>query len=149
MLQGVRETVLEALNIEENDNYTFDRKRKRWEADLPTRLTKQRGFVVAGVARTEGHAVELANRVKPDIITAETVLANGSSGIDAVNKILTFTDAIPVFVTSFPQNLLKASKRPEPAGLVTKPFDPQTLTSILREGHEHLKRSWATKNGPA
>ncbi|NTH51019.1 TIR domain-containing protein [Agrobacterium rhizogenes] len=44
-------------------------------------LLDQEGFVVAGVARTEKEAIELARIVRPDIILSETVLADGSSGI--------------------------------------------------------------------
>jgi len=40
MLQGVRRTVLEILNIEGHDNDHFDRKRRRWEKELPEALGK-------------------------------------------------------------------------------------------------------------
>ncbi|NTF55018.1 TIR domain-containing protein [Agrobacterium rhizogenes] len=99
-------------------------------------LLDQEGFVVAGVARTEKEAIELARIVRPDIILSETVLADGSSGISAVMKIIEEYRAYPLFVTAFPERLLKG--RPERTAIVAKPFDPDDLKREIRKCYNDL-----------
>ena len=57
-------------------------------------------------------------------------LADGSSGIDAVADILARIDVPVIFITAFPERLL-TGERPEPAYLVAKPFNPETLTATI------------------
>jgi DNA-binding LytR/AlgR family response regulator len=68
----------------------------------------------------------------PKMILADIQLADGSSGIDAVNDILKST-AIPViFITAFPERLLTGTK-PEPAFLVTKPFNSEMVKALISQ----------------
>ncbi len=90
------------------------------------------GHTVVGVARTHKEAVELFERTAPKMVLADIQLADGSSGIDAVNDILR-TSAIPVvFITAFPERLLTGDK-PEPAFLVTKPFNPDMVKALISQ----------------
>lgn len=90
------------------------------------------GHKVAGVARTYGEAITLFEKTTPKMILADIQLADGSSGIDAVNEILKST-AIPViFITAFPERLLTGTK-PEPAFLVTKPFNPDMVKALISQ----------------
>ena len=90
------------------------------------------GHKVTGIARTHTEAIELYNRQKPAMILADIQLADGSSGIDAVNEILE-SAAIPViFITAFPERLLTGD-RPEPAFLVTKPFNPDMVKALISQ----------------
>ncbi len=59
-------------------------------------LLDEEGFVLAGVARTEKEAIELAKTARPDIIVSETVLADASSDISS-QKNLEFHHAYPSF----------------------------------------------------
>ncbi len=66
------------------------------------------------------------------MVLADIQLADGSSGIDAVNEILS-TSAIPViFITAFPEHLL-TGERPEPAFLVTKPFNEDMVKALISQ----------------
>ena len=66
------------------------------------------------------------------MILADIQLADGSSGIDAVNDILS-TEALPViFITAFPERLL-TGERPEPTFLVTKPFNPDMVKALISQ----------------
>jgi len=66
------------------------------------------------------------------MVLADIQLADGSSGIDAVNEILQ-NDAIPViFITAFPERLL-TGERPEPTFLVTKPFNPDMVKALISQ----------------
>ncbi len=95
-------------------------------------MVEDLGHRVTGTARTHTEAVELFRRTNPKMVLADIQLADGSSGIDAVNDILK-TDTIPViFITAFPERLL-TGERPEPAFLVTKPFNPDMVKALISQ----------------
>ncbi|MCQ1855992.1 TIR domain-containing protein [Neorhizobium galegae] len=102
-------------------------------------IIEDAGCILGGVVRTASELIEVAERVQPDIITTEISLADGSSGIDAVNEILTFHDVSAIVITRTPEALLKGP-RPEPVFLVTKPFDPGTLMRVIEEAHGAVMR---------
>ncbi|MGF0539478.1 response regulator [Agrobacterium sp. ES01] len=95
-------------------------------------MVEDLGHRVTGVARTHSEAVALFKTTSPKMILADIQLADGSSGIDAVNDILK-VDTIPViFITAFPERLL-TGERPEPAFLVTKPFNPDMVKALISQ----------------
>jgi DNA-directed RNA polymerase specialized sigma24 family protein len=95
-------------------------------------MVEDLGHRVTGIARTHAEAVELYKRTNPKMVLADIQLADGSSGIDAVNDILK-VDTIPViFITAFPERLL-TGERPEPAFLVTKPFNPDMVKALISQ----------------
>lgn len=85
---------------------------------------------VTGIARTRGEAIDLANRFAPELVLADISLADGSSGIDAVKDILGTMNVPVIFITAFPERLL-TGERPEPTYLITKPFEPETVTATI------------------
>lgn len=89
-------------------------------------IVQEMGHEVVGTATTRSEAVALAKRTRPGIVMADIELGDGSSGIDAVADILESTDVPVIFVTAYPERLLSGQGR-EPAFLVTKPFEPETL----------------------
>jgi CheY-like chemotaxis protein len=90
------------------------------------------GHRVTGIARTHKEALALFRADKPGMVLADIELADGSSGIDAVNDILA-TDTLPViFITAYPEHLL-TGLRPEPAFLVTKPFDENMVKALISQ----------------
>ena len=95
-------------------------------------MVESLGHRVTGIARTHTEAVKLFQSGKPKMVLADIQLADGSSGIDAVNDILK-TSAVPViFITAFPERLLTGD-RPEPAFLVTKPFNPDMVKALISQ----------------
>lgn len=88
------------------------------------------GHTVTGVARTREEAVTLAHRIRPELVLADISLADGSSGVDAVNDILSAIDVPVIFITAFPERLL-TGERPEPTYLITKPFEPETVKATI------------------
>jgi len=90
------------------------------------------GHRVTGIARTRDEAVELFERTKPNMVLADIQLADGSSGIDAVNDILDSGDIPVIFITAFPERLLTGEK-PEPAFVVTKPFSPTMVKALISQ----------------
>ncbi len=95
-------------------------------------LVESLGHRVVGIARTHKEAVALYGKTQPKMILADIQLADGSSGIDAVNDILS-SEALPViFITAFPERLL-TGERPEPTFLVTKPFNPDMVKALISQ----------------
>lgn len=89
--------------------------------DLETVVTDM-GHIVTGHADTHAAAMSLAQEIEPDLILADVVLADETSGIDAANEILSTYDSKPViFVTGHPEKLLTGNK-PEPTYLIPKPY---------------------------
>ncbi len=90
------------------------------------------GHRVTGIARTHGEALDLYRKTSPKMVLADIQLADGSSGIDAVNEILGQAAVPVIFITAFPERLL-TGKRPEPAFLVTKPFNPDMVKALISQ----------------
>jgi DNA-directed RNA polymerase specialized sigma24 family protein len=96
------------------------------------RLVTDLGHRVAKIARTERQAIEAVKRARPGLILADIQLADGSSGLDAVNEILRSFSVPVIFVTAYPQRLLTGT-RPEPTFLITKPFHPENVKAIISQ----------------
>jgi CheY-like chemotaxis protein len=89
-------------------------------------IVESLGHEVIGVAGRHAEAVELARKHQPGLVLADVQLQDGDSGILTVQEIMQSMDAPVIFVTGFPERLLTGD-RVEPAFIVTKPFDPETL----------------------
>ncbi|MCX7303835.1 MAG: response regulator [Hyphomicrobiales bacterium] len=95
-------------------------------------MVESLGHRVVGTARTHTEATALFRTSHPRMILADIQLADGSSGIDAVNEILNSTSLPVIFITAFPERLL-TGERPEPAFLVTKPFNPDMVKALISQ----------------
>lgn len=95
-------------------------------------LVESLGHKVVSVARTHKEAVSLYHKTRPKMILADIQLADGSSGIDAVNDILNEHPIPVIFITAFPERLL-TGERPEPTFLVTKPFNPDMVKALISQ----------------
>lgn len=95
-------------------------------------LVKGLGHRVSGVARTHREAVAEVKKKQPGLVLADIHLADGSSGLDAVNEILLGINLPVIFITAFPERLL-TGERPEPTFLITKPFEPNTVRALVSQ----------------
>ena len=95
-------------------------------------LVKNLGHRVIGVARTHTDAVALAKNKRPGLILADIQLADGSSGLDAVNELLRTFEVPVVFITAYPERFL-TGERPEPAFLISKPFQPAMVSAVASQ----------------
>ena len=97
-------------------------------------MVRDLGHDVLGVARTHREAVALVKggAPAPGLVLADIQLADGSSGLDAVNEILTEIEVPVIFITAFPERLLTGEK-PEPAFLITKPFRPEAVKAAISQ----------------
>jgi DNA-directed RNA polymerase specialized sigma24 family protein len=95
-------------------------------------LVENLGHRVLGVARTHQAALTLAKAKRPGLILADIQLADGSSGLDAVNELLQSFEVPVIFITAYPERFL-TGERPEPAFLIAKPFQPSTVSAVISQ----------------
>lgn len=95
-------------------------------------LVEGLGHRVTGIARTRTEAVSLAGSKRPGLILADIQLADGSSGLDAVNDLLEAFEVPVIFITAYPERFL-TGERPEPAFLIAKPFQPANVSAVISQ----------------
>lgn len=100
---------------------------------------RELGHEVVAIASTYRQAIAQAATVDPSLVLADIQLADDSSGIDVVNELLAQARLPVVFVTAFPERLL-TGERPEPAFLITKPFDRDMLAVALAQAIDSVER---------
>jgi CheY-like chemotaxis protein len=95
-------------------------------------LVEELGHRVISVARTHCEAIKIAGRERPGLILTDVQLADGSSGLDAVNEIVG-DFAVPVIViTGYPKRYLTGTLT-QPDFLVTKPFEAESVKAIISQ----------------
>ncbi|MDC0886688.1 response regulator [Altererythrobacter sp.] len=95
-------------------------------------LVRSLGHEICGTAATRTQAKQVADETKPGLVLADIQLADGSSGIDAVEDILAVGNVPVIFITAYPERLLTGD-RPEPTYLVTKPFQEATVRAAISQ----------------
>jgi DNA-binding LytR/AlgR family response regulator len=90
------------------------------------------GHTVIGIARSADEAVRLAIEHKPGLISVDIQLGAGS-GLTAANVILRTVPAVFIFVTAYPERFL-TGERPEPAFLISKPYQPAMIAAVASQG---------------
>jgi len=95
-------------------------------------LVESLGHNVIGIARTHTEALALAKHKRPGLILADIQLADGSSGLDAVNELLGSFEVPVIFITAYPERFL-TGQRPEPAFLIAKPFQVAVVSAVVSQ----------------
>lgn len=95
-------------------------------------LVRSLGHEICGTAATRTQAREVAQQSQPGLVLADIQLADGSSGLDAVDDILAIGSVPVIFITAYPERLLTGD-RPEPTYLVTKPFQEDTVRAAISQ----------------
>ena len=96
------------------------------------RIVEEMGHRLCGTAARQQEAIEIAERTRPGLVLADIQLQNGDNGIQTVREILRRIDVPVIFVTGFPERLLTGEAL-EPAFVITKPFNPQTLKTAIAQ----------------
>ena len=117
-----RETATSVLIIEDEPLISMQLE------DLVTSL----GHEICGTAATRTQAQQVVAERTPGLVLADIQLADGSSGLDAVDDILAIGSVPVIFITAYPERLLTGD-RPEPTYLVTKPFQEQTVRAAISQ----------------
>lgn len=95
-------------------------------------LVRSLGHDVCGMAATRTQAREIVARETPGLVLADIQLADGSSGLDAVDDILKIGNVPVIFITAYPERLL-TGERTEPTYLITKPFQESTVRAAISQ----------------
>lgn len=95
-------------------------------------LVRSLGHDICGTAATRTQAQQVVAERTPGLVLADIQLADGSSGLDAVDDILSIEDVPVIFITAYPERLLTGD-RPEPTYLVTKPFQEDTVRAAISQ----------------
>ena len=90
------------------------------------------GHSVVAIARTKKEAVAAFKSHRPGLVLADIQLADGSSGLDAVNEILGSSPVPVIFITAFPEQVL-TGLRPEPTFLISKPFQSEIVKAVISQ----------------
>lgn len=102
------------------------------------------GHFVTSIVRTYRQAVKEFARRKPGLIMADVQLADGSSGIEAVQEAQKIHKVPVVFVTAYPERLLTGLGA-EPAFLVAKPFRREHIVAVVSQAlFFEAKNRWRT-----
>lgn len=107
-------------------------------------MVQELGHDVTGIARTHKEAIALVKLQRPGLVLADIQLADGSSGLDAVNEILMSIDVPVIFITAYPERLLTGDK-PEPAFLITKPFQAEAVKAAISQALFFDRRAGRSK----
>ena len=95
-------------------------------------LVSELGHQVCGTAATRTQAAAATAAQRPGLVLADIQLADGSSGLDAVQDIFADGQLPVIFITAFPERLL-TGERPEPTWLITKPFEETTVKAAISQ----------------
>ncbi|KKC27335.1 response regulator [Sphingomonas sp. SRS2] len=95
-------------------------------------LVRALGHDISGLAVTHAEAVASARSRRPGLVLADVQLADDSCGLEAVQEILGDFAVPVIFITAFPERLL-TGERPEPAFLITKPFQRSTIKAAISQ----------------
>lgn len=95
-------------------------------------LIKSLGHRVFATAATRTQAQEAVGDGLPGLVLADIQLADGSSGLDAVDDILSIANVPVIFITAYPERLLTGD-RPEPTYLITKPFQEHSVRTTISQ----------------
>ncbi|KPL68701.1 two-component response regulator [Erythrobacter sp. SG61-1L] len=93
-------------------------------------LVRSLGHDIAGTAATRSQAQTVAADTMPGLVLADIQLADGSSGLDAVDDILALGEVPVIFITAYPERLLTGCCR-EPTYLITKPFTEASVRAAI------------------
>lgn len=96
------------------------------------KLVEDLGHRVVDVARTHREAMTAIGEHRPGLILADIQLADGSSGLDAVNEILESIEVPVIFITAYPERFLTGAP-PEPAFLIAKPFGIEQVRAVISQ----------------
>jgi len=114
--------------------------------DLQT-LVEELGHRVVNIARTHREALKAVEASPPGLILADIQLADGSSGLEAVDQILGSFEVPVIFITAYPERFL-TGEPPEPAFLITKPFGVDSLKAVISQALFFDRRSHRRQGSP-
>jgi CheY-like chemotaxis protein len=95
-------------------------------------VVRSLGHDVVGPAATAEKAIELAEKVRPDLVLMDIRLANESDGVAAAVEIRKRFDVPSLFVSAHGDPIVRSrAAAARPVGFIEKPFSPETLALAI------------------
>ena len=99
--------------------------------EIQSRL-RRLGYKVAGVVDTAEKAVEMADRLKPDLVLMDIQLKGQMDGVEAAAQIGDHLKIPVVYLTAYADEAtLRRAKVTEPFGYILKPFEERELYKTI------------------
>jgi PAS domain S-box-containing protein len=99
--------------------------------DIESRLSRM-GYVSVGRTPSGEEAIDLAERLHPDLVFMDIHLAGKVDGIDAAEEIRRKSRIPVVFLSAYSEDAtLERAKRAEPFGYIMKPFQDRELKAVI------------------
>jgi CheY-like chemotaxis protein/DNA-directed RNA polymerase specialized sigma24 family protein len=95
-------------------------------------IVESLGHNMVARATTRDEAVNQARATKPGLMLVDIQLADGSSGLDAMDDIFTFHKPPSIVITAFPERLL-SGRGNEPTFLIPKPFRADHVKTVISQ----------------
>ncbi len=95
-------------------------------------IVESAGHRIVATAATAQQARDAYALHRPSLVLSDIQLADGSSGIDAVEDILRIGPVPVIFITAFPEKLLTGEGL-EPTLLISKPFREETVLTTISQ----------------
>jgi CheY-like chemotaxis protein len=98
------------------------------------------GYECVGLATTAKEAVELAGRMRPDLVLMDIRLASAADGVDAAIVIFERFGIRSIFASAHADARIRASaERAHPLGWLEKPYSSGALLEAVQEGLQKLE----------
>jgi PAS domain S-box-containing protein len=98
---------------------------------LEKRLTTM-GYEVVGVASSGEQSVQLARKLRPDLVLMDIVMPGDLDGIEAASQIRSELEIPIIFLTAFADEAyFERAKRAEPFGYLVKPFHEKEVSASI------------------
>ena len=89
-------------------------------------------YKVIGITSTGNTAIDIASRLRPDLVLMDIVLQGKTNGIDTAKKIYSNLNIPVVFLTAYADDAtIERAKKVEPYGFIIKPFENKDLYSSI------------------
>lgn len=90
------------------------------------------GYEVKGIAKSGEIALEMVEKLRPDLVLMDIHLATKMDGVETAGKIHVLYDIPVIYLTAYAdKELLDRAKITEPYGYVLKPYDERELHSVI------------------
>lgn len=105
------------------------------EAIITTQLEERlaaMGYEVAGKASSAEKCIELARKLRPDLILMDIVMSGKLDGVDASEIIRKELDIPVIYVTAYADDdLIKRANGTDPYGYIVKPFQEREIKAAI------------------
>lgn len=95
-------------------------------------IVRRMGHEIFGTASTKEAALAQCRERKPDLVLADILLKDGTSGLDVCSELSSKFETPAVFITAY-REFLKSEAPSEPLFVIDKPYEPAAVVATVRQ----------------